>query len=67
MHKHRRDCLSLCADAGLTVLGVEPRGRHWAVVCEEGRVFMPCTPSDRRWRRNALAQARRMADGGTLG
>ncbi|MDP2738983.1 MAG: hypothetical protein Q8O82_09885 [Pseudorhodobacter sp.] len=63
MRKHHRDCMSLCASAGLTVLGAEQRGHHWAVVCAEGRVFMPSTPSDWRWRRNALAIARRMAEG----
>lgn len=60
--KHQRDCLALCAEVGLTVLGVEQRGRHWAVVCAEGRLFLPLTPSDHRWRRNARAQARRLAD-----
>ena len=64
MRRHRRECLDLCAEAGLTVLGIEARGRHWAVVCAEGRMFMPCTPSDRRWWRNARAQARRMARNG---
>ena len=64
MNKHRRDCVALCAGAGLTVLGVEQRGRHWAVVCAEGRVIMPSTPSDFRWRRNARAFARRLVEDG---
>ncbi len=63
MSKHRRDCLNLCKDTGLTVLGVEERGRHWAVRCVEGILFCPCTPSDRRWRLNMRAQARRLAQG----
>ena len=63
MSKHLRECIALCASAGLTVLGVEDRGRHLAVNCVEGRLVMPCTPSDWRWRRNARALARRMARG----
>ena len=60
-NKHRRDCVTLCAEAGLNVVGTENRGRHFAVVCSEGLVFMPCTPSDYRWRENARALARRLA------
>ena len=63
MRKHYRDCMSLCANSGLTVLDTEQRGRHWAVVCAEGRVFMPSSPGDWRWRRNTQALARRMAEG----
>ena len=63
MRKHRRDCLDLCAEAGLTILGIEERGRHWAVLCAEGRLFLPSTPGDRRWRMNARATARRLAAG----
>jgi hypothetical protein len=63
MSKHRRDCLSICRDAGLTVIGIEERGRHWAVRCAEGHVFMPNTPSDWRWRQNARAVAKRKARG----
>ncbi len=59
-NKHRRDCIALCTEAGLNVLGIENRGRHIAVVCLEGSIFMPCTPSDHRWRLNARAFARRM-------
>lgn len=64
MHKHRRDCRSLCEANGLTVLRVEHRAKHLAVICAEGMVIMPGTPSDQRWRHNAAAQARRMARGG---
>jgi hypothetical protein len=63
MSKHRRDCVALCIDAGLNVLGVDDRGRHLTILCTEGRVVMPYTPGDWRWRRNARAQARRMARG----
>ena len=61
MNKHYRDCVSLCREGGLTVVGSEQRGRHWAVVCAEGRVFFPCTPSDWRWRHNARSVVRRIA------
>jgi len=61
MRKHRHDCLNLCMDAGLTVLGVDVRGRHLKVRCVEGFLTFPCTPSDRRWRLNMRAQARRLA------
>lgn len=61
MNKHNRDCLNLCREAGLRVIGSEPRGCHWAVVCEEGRMFFPKTPSDWRWRNNARSVARRLA------
>ena len=63
MNKHRRDCLSLCTDTGLTVLSIEDGGRHLKVRCEEGILTFPCTPSDRRWRLNMRAQARRLARG----
>ena len=58
--KHRRDCVAVCLEAGLNVLQIENRGVHIAVVCSEGRIFMPCTPSDHRWRKNAYSVARRM-------
>jgi hypothetical protein len=61
MNKHQRDCRSLCEASGLTVLRVEHRAKHLAVVCAEGMVIMPATPSDRRWRQKAAAHARRMA------
>ncbi len=62
MRKHFRDCIQLCRDAGLNVTGIEHRGRHWAVCTETGgKIFMPSTPSDRRWRANARAVARRIS------
>ncbi|NBZ86059.1 hypothetical protein [Stagnihabitans tardus] len=58
--KHLRDCARLCRAAGLSVLGVEFGGKHVRFRCEEGVMILPSTPSDRRWGRNAAAQARRM-------
>jgi len=34
--------------------------RVHAVLCREGRVFCPCTPSDFRWRQNLKRDARRL-------
>lgn len=61
MNKHHRDCLRLCADAGLEVLNFEHRGRHLALHTNKGFLSAPCTPGDRRWRMNMRAQARRLA------
>jgi hypothetical protein len=59
MNKHYRDCVGICKDAGLTVLGIERRGHHLSVKCEEGFIICPGTPSDHRWRLNLRATARR--------
>jgi hypothetical protein len=48
MQKHKRECMALCRQVGLNPLHVEHRGKHLAVVCTEGRLFCPCTPSDFR-------------------
>lgn len=66
MSKHRRDCLAICRAAGLDVIVLEMGGRHLRVVCKQGRLSCPCTPSDRRWRLNFAVQARRMAASTTL-
>lgn len=63
MHKHLRDCRQICTSSGLTVVGLHHRGKHLSVVCAEGEIIMPSTPSDRRWRHNAASFARRMARG----
>jgi hypothetical protein len=64
MHKHRRDCRMLCEVNGLKVLRLEHRSKHLAVVCAEGIVIMPGTPSDYRWRYRAAAYIRRISRGG---
>ena len=63
MTRHERDCLRLCDEEGLTELRLAHRGRHLAVVHAAGTVFFPCTPSDRRWRRNMRSLVRRVARG----
>lgn len=63
MHKHHRDCRKLCEVNGLTVLCVEHRSKHLAVICAEGMVIMPSTPGDHRWRHKAAAYIRRIARG----
>lgn len=60
MNKHHRDCVRLCREAGLHPFETENRGKHWAVVCIEGRVFCPCTPSDHRWRKKLYSVARKL-------
>lgn len=62
MNKHTRECRSLCEKSGLLVLALEQRGKRIAVVCTAGTVIVPRSPSDCRWQKNALAQARRIAD-----
>ena len=64
MNKHRRECRSLCEAGGLHVLHVQHLSKHLAVMCAEGMVIMPSTPSDRRWRYNASAFIRRLAKNG---
>ena len=62
MGRHRRECLAICRDAGLTVFGID-HGRHDKYQTDRGILVMPCSPSDRRWIKNASAQARRLARG----
>lgn len=64
MHKHKRECRRLCDSAGLTVSHIEHRGNgHIALHTDRGILFCAGTPSDRRWRLNMLAQARRLGLG----
>ena len=63
MRKHLRECRDICTANGLTVLGVEHRGKHPAIICAEGRVVGPGTPGDKRWRYKATSFVRRMARG----
>tara|TARA_Y100001954_G_C15428726_1_gene415814 strand:- start:348 stop:542 length:195 start_codon:yes stop_codon:yes gene_type:complete len=61
MRKHFDICISICEEAGLKVSEITRRKKHIKVICEEGFVFMPSTPSDRRWQKNALRVAKRIA------
>ena len=61
MQKHKRECQNLCQSNGLTVLRLEHRRKHLAVICAEGMVIMPSTPSDHRWRIKARSHIRRLA------
>jgi hypothetical protein len=61
MRKHKQELLSVCRDAGLNPISVSHRGKHLCVECEEGRLFCPSTPSDRRYRHNLRSVARGMA------
>ena len=66
MRKHFSVCISICEEAGLTVSKISRGKKHVKVICEEGFIFMPSTPSDRRWQRNALSVARRMVSKGQI-
>lgn len=61
MHRHKRECVRICRAAGLHVLALRHAGKHLAIVCSEGLLSCPCTPSDQRWARNFSAHARRFA------
>lgn len=61
MNKHMRECRAICVSNGLSVIGLRHRGKRLSVLCEEGELIMPSTPSDYRWRYNAAAHARRIA------
>ena len=58
---HHRDCIGICRTGGCHPIGLGHRGKHLAVICQEGVVIMPSSPSDNRWRHNALAFVRRLA------
>lgn len=68
--KHLADIRALVESAGLRLLA-EPRTNgtnHLVAEVEapDGRArkyAMPCTPSDHRWRKNALRDLRRIARG----
>ena len=61
MSKHERECVNICRGAGLIVLAISMRGKHLKIVCRQGMVVCPCTPSDQRWIKNMRSVARRLA------
>jgi hypothetical protein len=61
MRKHIRECLAVCADAGLTVEGVEYRGKHLGFITDHGLLIAAATPSDHRWQLKMRSVARRLA------
>lgn len=61
MRKHERECIRLCRSAGLTVLQIA-YGKHLKVVCRQGIIVCPSTPSDQRWMQNLKSVARRVAN-----
>lgn len=62
MNKHARECRSLYEKSGLSVHALEQRGKRIAVVRTAATVIVPRSPGDCRWQKNALAQARGIAD-----
>ena len=61
MRKHFNTCISICEAAGLTVEQIKKSKKHVKVICQEGFVIMPSTPSDRRWQMNAISAAKKVA------
>ena len=59
MTKHQRECANLCRTEGLNIVKIEQRGKHWAIICVEGKLVCARTPSDHRTRHNlkSLAEA----------
>lgn len=58
--KHIRECRSICTKAGLSQIEIYHGGKHLAIDTEFGRLTAPSTPSDRRWRYELRAAARRI-------
>lgn len=50
----------MCRAEGVELLGIEHRGRHFALHFERGLLIAASTPSDRRARHNLRAAIRRM-------
>jgi hypothetical protein len=64
MSKHERNCVEICRGAGLLVLSISTRGKHLKIMCRQGMVVCPCTPSGQRWTKNMRSVARRLAKEG---
>lgn len=62
MTRHERECLRICAEAGLKSLQIRYGGKHLKIACSRGMIVCPSTPSDVRWQRNLRSIARRIAN-----
>lgn len=62
MSKHHRECVRICRKAGLTVTSIRFGGKHLKIICQQGQVVCPCTPSDMRWIKHLRAFAKRLAN-----
>lgn len=60
MRKVVRDYQKLCLAEGVDLLGIEPRGSHYALHFEKGFLIAASTPSDHRARHNLRAMIRRL-------
>ncbi|MFB2533049.1 hypothetical protein ACEYYA_12840 [Paracoccus sp. p3-h83] len=60
MRKVVREYQQLCCAEGVDLLGIEPRGRHYALPFERGFLIAAATPSDHRARHNLRAMIRRL-------
>lgn len=60
MRKVVREYQQLCQAEGVFLLGIEPRGRHYALHFEMGFLIAASSPSDHRARHNLRAAIRRL-------
>jgi hypothetical protein len=60
MRKIQREYMQLCVVCGAALRDIQMRNGHYALYFDEGVVFAPGTPSDRRNRKNVAAQIRRL-------
>ena len=60
MRKVVREYHQLCRAEGVFLLGVKPRGRHYALHFKKGFLIAGSTPSDHRALHNLRAAIRRL-------
>jgi hypothetical protein len=65
MHKVIREYRQLCRSEGVPLIGIESRGRHYALHFEGRFLIAASTPSDHRAYQNLRASIRRMRAGST--
>ena len=57
MNKHIRDCVKICESNGLIIKSIT-KGKHIKILSDQGLIVMSSSPSDRRWRYNAIRSIR---------
>ena len=62
MRKVVREYQQMCRAEDVALLGIEARGRHYALHFERGFLIAAATPSDYRARHNLRAAIRRLHD-----
>ena len=61
MRKHERDCVRICSESGLKIRQIT-YGKHMKLVCRQGTLVCPKTPSDHRWAKNLASIDRKIAN-----